>query len=93
MQRNKLWPGVLILVLAVTAFSGPATAVEGGGIDVSWTVANQGAGAAEGTWTDRVYLRQAGQPGVHRVVDQIAQPRAGRRPLRQAAFECAEVRQ
>ena len=31
-------------------------------IDVSWTIRNGGAGDAAGTWTDSIFLRQAGNP-------------------------------
>jgi hypothetical protein len=30
---------------------------------VTWTVRNDGAGEARGSWTDRVFLRKAGQEG------------------------------
>ena len=43
--------------LAVTAVSAPATATAGQPLNVSWTVANQGAGdTQDGSWSDNVYL-------------------------------------
>ncbi len=49
--------------LAVTAVSSPVDAWSGRGIVVSWTVANQGTAATQGTWNDIVYLNQSGNPG------------------------------
>lgn len=46
--------------LVVTAVSAPASAPEGSAIDVTWTVRNDGTGPANGTWTDRLFLRKAG---------------------------------
>src|SRR5262249_27562046 len=48
--------------LLVTTVTVPANAVEGAIVDVSWTVRNDGAGAANGSWVDRVYLQKAGNP-------------------------------
>ena len=42
--------------LAVSAVSGPTTALPGQTVPISWTVANVGAAAANGTWTAVVYL-------------------------------------
>src|SRR5205085_7219719 len=43
--------------LRVNAVTNPATGNAGQPINVSWTVANQGAGAtAQTKWTDRIYL-------------------------------------
>ncbi|MCB2004975.1 MAG: hypothetical protein KDH93_08170, partial [Rhodoferax sp.] len=49
--------------LVVTGIVSPQVAPEGSAIDVSWTVLNQGQGDAEGTWTDTIYLRKAGETG------------------------------
>ena len=48
--------------LAVTEVIAPTAAEEGTLIDVTWTVANLGAGAATGSWVDRVYLEKVGDP-------------------------------
>ncbi|RMG35700.1 MAG: LEPR-XLL domain-containing protein, partial [Gammaproteobacteria bacterium] len=45
--------------LVVTEVIAPAEAPEGSAIDVTWTVKNTGSGPAEGTWTDRLYLRNS----------------------------------
>ena len=42
--------------LAVVAVADPVSAIYGEDIDLSWTVANHGADAAQGTWWDYVYL-------------------------------------
>ncbi|HEY4634688.1 MAG TPA: CARDB domain-containing protein, partial [Candidatus Limnocylindrales bacterium] len=44
--------------LVVTEITAPPTAVSGGRIDVTWTVRNDGTGAAAGAWVDRVVLRE-----------------------------------
>jgi subtilase family serine protease len=44
--------------LVVTDIAVPARVEEGGLIDVSWTVTNDGGDAAEGGWWDTVYLRK-----------------------------------
>ncbi len=49
--------------LVVTQIVTPAAAPEGSAVDISWTVLNQGQGDAEGTWTDTLYLRKAGETG------------------------------
>ena len=48
--------------LAVTSVVAPLAAEEGTLVDFSWTVENRGPGAAEGSWVDRVYLQEAGNP-------------------------------
>jgi len=48
--------------IVVTDISAPETAEEGSLIDVSWTVTNQGAGAAAGSWKDVVYLQRVSDP-------------------------------
>ncbi len=49
--------------LTVTNIVAPALAVEEATpIDIEWTVANVGGGAAGGYWEDTVYLRKAGDP-------------------------------
>ncbi|MCP4966482.1 MAG: hypothetical protein GY926_14780, partial [bacterium] len=45
--------------LIVTSVTAPAEAPEGSAIDVTWTVKNDGIGPAEGSWTDRLYLRNS----------------------------------
>ncbi len=42
--------------LAVTAASAPTAGVEGNSLSVSWAVQNHGTVAAQGPWTDAVYL-------------------------------------
>ncbi|MEQ9621877.1 Ig-like domain-containing protein [Coleofasciculus chthonoplastes] len=42
--------------LIVSNIIAPTTAVSGQGIEVSWTLTNQGDGTASGTWTDQVFL-------------------------------------
>ncbi|HNI80523.1 MAG TPA: CARDB domain-containing protein, partial [Rhodocyclaceae bacterium] len=48
--------------LQVTDIQTPSTANEGDYIDVKWTVTNNGAAKADGSWTDMVYMRKVGQP-------------------------------
>jgi subtilase family serine protease len=48
--------------LVVSSVQAPTSAQEGTPIDVSWTVGNQGLGTADGSWVDRVYLQEAGNP-------------------------------
>ncbi len=45
--------------LQVTDIVAPESVEEGTLIDVSWTVANEGAGVAEGSWVDRVVMQDA----------------------------------
>jgi RHS repeat-associated protein len=42
--------------LAVSGIVAPVEALSGQQIPISWTVKNQGSGAASGTWTDRLFL-------------------------------------
>ena len=49
--------------LRVTAISAPANGTEGEVVDVEWTVRNDGASTAAGSWIDRVYLRKSGDTG------------------------------
>ena len=46
--------------LEAVSVSGPATATDGGGFDVTWTVRNSGTAAATGDWTDTLYLAPNG---------------------------------
>ncbi|MDH5668376.1 MAG: Ig-like domain-containing protein, partial [Nitrospira sp.] len=46
--------------LRVTALNGPATVFEGGAIDLTWTVRNDGAAEATSSWRDHVVLRRVG---------------------------------
>ncbi|MEM9586008.1 MAG: CARDB domain-containing protein, partial [Planctomycetota bacterium] len=49
--------------LVVTDIDAPTLDVlEGTLIDIGWTVRNDGAGDAEGSWEDRLYLRKVGEP-------------------------------
>src|SRR5439155_2586017 len=48
--------------LVVTHIAAPTQAVSGDKIDVTWTVRNDGTGAATGGWSDRLILREAGHP-------------------------------
>jgi subtilase family serine protease len=48
--------------LTVTDITAPTTAMAGQKIDIGWTIRNAGAGDATGTWTDSIFLRQAGNP-------------------------------
>jgi len=49
--------------LMVTAISSVASVIAGQSIEVSWTIQNQGAGTATGTWNDAVMLTGAGGSG------------------------------
>ena len=49
--------------LRVTRIVAPLAGQEGAVIDVDWTVRNDGAAAANGSWVDRVYLRKVGDSG------------------------------
>ena len=49
--------------LVVSTISAPATAFSGQGIQVTWTLANQGDDAAAGTWNDVIYLSSDDQIG------------------------------
>jgi Ca2+-binding RTX toxin-like protein len=42
--------------LVVTAATAPTSATSAGSIQVSWTVTNQGSGAAESDWNDQIWL-------------------------------------
>ncbi|MFM6403361.1 MAG: CARDB domain-containing protein, partial [Microcystis sp.] len=42
--------------LTITNATAPSTAVVGSNINVSWTVKNQGNGAANGNWYDYIYV-------------------------------------
>ncbi len=42
--------------LTVTNVQAPATALAGRSVSLSWTVANQGTAATQGSWTDQVFL-------------------------------------
>ncbi len=46
--------------LVVTSVVAPTVAEEGTPIDVTWTVTNQGQGAATGAWVDEVWLQDLG---------------------------------
>ncbi|MDH5639643.1 MAG: putative Ig domain-containing protein, partial [Nitrospira sp.] len=46
--------------LIVTSLQGPVTAFEGGTIDLTWTVTNDGQAEATGSWRDTVVLRKVG---------------------------------
>jgi subtilase family serine protease len=48
--------------LAVNNVTAPPTGLPGQTIDVGWTVANQGAAATPGGWTDQVFLVDDAQP-------------------------------
>jgi len=48
--------------LTVTSIIAPTTALDGTAIDVTWTVTNQGAVAASGTWEDLLFLQVDGDP-------------------------------
>ncbi|MEX2214849.1 MAG: Ig-like domain-containing protein [Phycisphaeraceae bacterium] len=48
--------------LTVTNIIAPATALDGTAIDVTWTVTNQGAALASGTWEDLLFLQVDGDP-------------------------------
>ncbi|TFG80238.1 MAG: hypothetical protein E4H19_15730, partial [Chromatiales bacterium] len=49
--------------LRVTAINGPAEQWSGRTFDVSWTVKNEGAYVAAGSWIDRIFLSADDQPG------------------------------
>jgi subtilase family serine protease len=46
--------------LRVSSITGPASGQPGESVQVEWTVSNEGAGSAQGLWTDRVYLSANG---------------------------------
>jgi YD repeat-containing protein len=48
--------------LQVADISAPVAAVEGERIDITWTVVNSGPSGANGSWTDKIYLRESGNP-------------------------------
>jgi hypothetical protein len=48
--------------LTVDDITAPTSAMAGQKIDIAWTIRNAGAGDAGGTWTDSIFLRQAGNP-------------------------------
>ena len=50
--------------LTVTNILSPAAAEDGQAIDVTWTVTNQGAIAAEGSWEDLVFLQSETDPNL-----------------------------
>ncbi len=54
--------------LVVNDVTVPSTATEGTAVNVTWTVANAGAGAAGGTWTDNLVLHLIGDPNPGTVV-------------------------
>ena len=50
--------------LAVDSVTSPTSAEEDTDITVSWSVTNRGIGSADGTWVDRVYLKESGGTAV-----------------------------
>src|SRR5207344_1075199 len=46
--------------LVVTDIAAPTAAHEGDTVDITWTVRNDGAARANGTWTDMIFLRKPG---------------------------------
>ena len=48
--------------LIVSNIIAPATITAGEKIDLTWTVDNQGAGVAQGSWRDDIYLQEVGNP-------------------------------
>src|SRR5204862_146458 len=48
--------------LVVTSIVAPTASTEGGSVDITWTVANQGDAAAVGSWRDRIALAKPGDP-------------------------------
>src|SRR5205823_1468291 len=48
--------------LVVTSIVAPTASTEGGSVDITWTVANQGDAAAVGSWRDRIALVKPGDP-------------------------------
>ncbi|MEX2646227.1 MAG: CARDB domain-containing protein, partial [Gaiellaceae bacterium] len=46
--------------LVVTDIAAPIAASEGDTVDITWTVRNDGAARASGTWADRIFLRKPG---------------------------------
>ncbi|NLD49087.1 MAG: hypothetical protein GX660_18160, partial [Clostridiaceae bacterium] len=45
--------------LKVTSITVPSTSFTGMAVEVAWTVKNQGDGATEGTWRDKIYISKA----------------------------------
>ena len=60
--------------LAVSSVSDPVDAWSGRGIVVSWTVANEGTAATQGTWNDTVELDQAGSSAPSLLLGEFASP-------------------
>jgi hypothetical protein len=48
--------------LTVTDIIAPTAVTSGNKIDLTWKVANQGVGKAEGNWKDQLYLQEVGKP-------------------------------
>ncbi|MCL4179872.1 MAG: tandem-95 repeat protein, partial [Verrucomicrobia bacterium] len=46
--------------LEVTVVTGPAEAVDGESVEITWTVVNRGPDTVEGSWTDTIYLAPNG---------------------------------
>ena len=59
-SRRSLGPVAVTLKpspdLVVSSVSGPASAESGQTASVTWTVSNTGPAAAQGTWTDTLYI-------------------------------------
>ena len=54
--------------LVVTKVTIPSGAEEGTAVNISWTVANEGQGEADGSWTDNVLMQQVGDANPGTVV-------------------------
>ena len=60
--------------LATSHIAAPAEGWSGRAITVSWTVANQGSAATQGTWTDDVYLSSDGTTNSEVLLGQLDSP-------------------
>jgi len=49
--------------LLVSGVTGPASALPGENVEVSWTVENIGPAAASGSWSDQIFVSSDSQPG------------------------------
>jgi subtilase family serine protease len=69
--------------LVVSDITAPPEAFSGSRIDVTWTVRNEGSGAASGAWTDTVFMRLSGDPNAPLIplgsftFDQTVEPGTG----------------
>jgi hypothetical protein len=75
--------------LIISNISAPAVAIPGQSVTVSWTLTNQGAGVASGTWSDQLYLSNDATIGSDAYLANI--PFAGSIPSGQSIIRQAEI--